>query len=59
VATVTVTDGDNDQIVNSTDAVAPLSLTISDTNPVWVSPNAVKPVTCNPKPKSPPCTETA
>ncbi len=33
VATVTVTDGDNDQVVNSTDAVAPLSLTISDTDP--------------------------
>ncbi len=33
VATVTVTDGDNDQIVNSVDAVSPLSLTISDTDP--------------------------
>ena len=33
VATVTVTDDDNDQIVNSTDAVTALSLTISDTDP--------------------------
>ncbi|HET6159247.1 MAG TPA: DUF5801 repeats-in-toxin domain-containing protein [Dongiaceae bacterium] len=41
VATVTVTDGDNDQIVNSLDAVAPLSLTISDTNPVQISPDTL------------------
>ena len=33
VATVTVTDGDNDQVVDSTEAVSPLSLTISDTDP--------------------------
>ncbi len=38
IATVSVTDGDNDQIVNSSSAITPLDLTISDTEAIIGNP---------------------